>query len=56
MESQAHSPSTLSEEVQQRMAPSGCVCLALLPQYSSPPQGIDLGLLLERSLMFLDNR
>ena len=56
MESQAHSPSAMLEEVQQRMAPSGCVCLALLPQNTFPPQGIHRGLLLELSLVCIDKR
>ena len=56
MVSQAHSPLALPEEVPQRMAPSGCVRFALLPQDASPPQGIKLSLLLENSLMFLDKR
>jgi len=56
MPAQAHSPSAMPEDVQQCMAPSGCVCLTLLPQYSSPPQGINLSLLLENSLMCLDKR
>jgi hypothetical protein len=49
----------MPEDVQQCMAPSGCVCLTLLtllPQYSSPPQGINLSLLSENSLMCLDKR
>jgi len=56
MESQAHSPSAMPEDVPQRLAPSGCVCLALLPQDFPAPQGIHLGLLLELALMCLDQR
>ena len=46
----------MPEEVPQRMAPSGCMCLALLPEDSPAPQGIQLGLLLESSLLFLNKR
>jgi hypothetical protein len=56
MESQAYSPSAMSYEVQQRMAPSGDVCLALFPQYALTPQGIKRGLPLEISLMCLGKR
>jgi hypothetical protein len=56
MESQAYSLSAMPDDVQQRMAPSGYVCLALLPQYSLAPQGINRGLLLESSLMCLGKR
>ena len=41
----------MPDHVPQGMAPSGCVCLALLPQGTPPPQGIHLGLLLELALM-----
>jgi len=40
--------------MQRGMVPSGCVGLALLPQDTPAPQGIHLGLLMELSLMYLD--
>ena len=44
----------MPEDVQQRMAPLGYVYLVLLAWDAPAPKGINLGLLLESSLMFLD--
>jgi len=46
----------MPDNVQRGMVPSGRVGLALLPQDTPAPQGIHLGLLLELSLMCLDQR
>jgi hypothetical protein len=46
----------MPEDVQQRQAPSGDVCLAILQQDCPAPECIKLGLPLELALMGLGQR